>query len=73
MLWGCQMPETYEQRAARMSRWRHNGFFGGVEMARQTMRAIETAPTATPKAKDLAFEIHQKLEELRELLRKRID
>ena len=67
------MPETYEQRAVRMQRWRHNGFFGGVEMARHTMRAIETASTTTPETKQLAFEIHQKLEELRELLRKRID
>ena len=46
---------------------------GGVEMARQTMRAIETTPSATPEAKQLASEIHQKLEQLRELLRKRID
>lgn len=67
------MPETYEQRTARLRRWRHNGFFGGVEMVRQTMRAIQTASTTTPEAKQLASEIHQKLEELRELLRKRID
>lgn len=67
------MAETYEQRTARLLRWRHNGFFGGVEMARQTMRAIETAPTATTETKQLAAELHQKLEELRELLRKRTD
>lgn len=66
------MPETYEQRLARLRR-RHNGFFGGVEMARQTMRAVETASTTTSEAKALAVEIHTKLQELRELLRKRID
>ncbi|MCK9513543.1 MAG: hypothetical protein M0R28_20275 [Pigmentiphaga sp.] len=67
------MPETYEQRAARLRRWRHTSFLGGVEMARQTMRAIETTPSATPEAKQLASELHQKLEELRGLLRKRVD
>lgn len=67
------MPETYEQRDARLRRWRHTGLFGGVEMARMNIRAIETASTTTPEAKQLASEIHQKLEQLRELLRKRID
>lgn len=67
------MPETHEQRAARLRRWRHYSFLGGVEMARQNMRAIEIAPSTTAEARQLASEIARQLVELRALLRKRID
>ena len=67
------MPETYEQRAARLRRWRHTSFLGSVEMARMNMGAIAGASTTTPETKQLASEIRLQLEELRGLLSKRDD
>ena len=67
------MPETYEQRDARLRRWRHTSFLGCVEMAGKNMGAIAGASTATPETKQLASEISLQLEELRGLLSKRND
>ena len=67
------MPETYEQRDARLRRWRHTSFLGYVEMARMNMGAIADAATTTPETKQLASKISEQLEELRGLLRKRND
>lgn len=67
------MPETHEQRDARIRRWRHTSFLGYVEMARMNMGAIADASTTTPETKQLASEIGLRLEELRGLLGKRND
>ena len=67
------MPETHEQRDARIRRWRHTSFLGCVAMARMNMGAIANASTTTPETKQLASRIAQQLMELRGLLSKRND
>ena len=69
----ADMPETYEQRDARIRRWRHGSFLYCVEVARTNMGEIATASTTTPETKQLASEIRPQLEELLGLLSKRND
>ena len=58
---------------ARQRRWRHNSFLGHVAMARQNMWVILTSDSTTQKAKKLSQEVYQKLVELEDALKVRVD
>lgn len=52
---------------------RHNGFFGGVAMAKANMQRIIDSETATEEAKHQARIIHSKLIDLGHMLKTRVD
>lgn len=53
--------------------WRHNGFFGSVAMAKANMRSIMDSDSATNESKHLARLIHDRLTDLGQTLKKRVD
>jgi hypothetical protein len=57
----------------RMKVWRHNSFFGHCRMTHAQMGAVLGAPTTTPEAKALAFQIQQLAGQLAAALKERID
>lgn len=58
----------------RVYNWTHNSLLGSASRSYRDFYRIQTAPSATPKAKDLATEIIQKQQELyRELKAHRVN
>lgn len=53
--------------------WRHNSFFGHVQMAKANMHSIVDSPTTTKEAKDRASFILVQLGALAQHLKDRID
>ena len=57
----------------RLRRYRHNGYSGSVAMAQQAMVQIMASDSTTQQAKEKAAEAANKLMELRELIKERVD
>lgn len=53
--------------------WQHNGFLGYVAMDKLHMQAIIQSQTATSAAKKIAEEIYDKLVQLADQLKERVD
>ena len=51
--------------------WRHNSYLGHVAMARRNILNLESAPTVTPAAADIAREILPLLDRLSAALKTR--
>lgn len=58
---------------ARRRVWTHNSFFGHCKMAEKNMLAMIAATSTTPEAKDQANRIILELQQLHNLLQKRVD
>jgi hypothetical protein len=65
--------ETPEKFLKRQKVWRHNGFLGGVSMARKSMLAIMNSTTATRRAKQQANMVLALLNDLYPMLKERVD
>ena len=55
--------------ALRLARYRHNALIGQVRMAMMCLASVESAPTATPLAKKIAFTAREILVPLDRALR----
>ncbi len=71
------MPDhlTYadKQWHLRQRRHRHNSFHGHIGMCKANMRTIAESDTTTPKAKKLAWKIHDLAMKLGAELKERVD